>query len=217
MSCLKITSRSALRDVDRRLRDGLETRRNVAPRLDQVVVEHRTHGQRFAQQVGHVGVRRHVAVGAESLDVEVALLDGLIDDREEAAFARLVELVRGVGRRVEVREVRLFVALRGVGVRRVVPLDVGIESVVGVEAVAVRTVDGEVLVDTHHGVVGQRDVRIDRRGFERRGRFGRQRILQRRAGGLRQHRRAECGRPDQKKNYLFHHVVILDGGVRTKG
>ena len=163
-----------------RLADGLETRGNVAPGLDEVVVIERAQHQRLAQQVTHPGVVLHVAVLAQAGDGQVGVLDGGVGQGELAAA--LVELaVRIVVRRVIGVDQRLGIG-GFVGRRAYVPLRVAVGPVVDQPAVAVGFVDAELAVDVHDGRLGIGLVRKHGLRIGRRGRTGVQQVFAARRG-----------------------------------
>ena len=163
-----------------RLADGLETRRNVAPGLDEVVVIERAQHQRLAQQVTHPGIVLHVAVLAQAGDGQIRVLDGGVGQGELAAA--LVELaVRIVVRRVIGVDQRLGVG-GFVGRRAYVPLRVAVGPVVDQPAVAVGFVDAELAVNVHNGRLGIGLVRKHGLRIGRRGRTGVQQVFAARGG-----------------------------------
>ena len=158
-----------LRDIDV-VADRLRAEGHVTPGADQVVVHHGTQRQRLAQQIGHVGVVLDVAVLPQVLDVEVRTLDGRVVGRIGVrAAARGVHLAVGRQQVVAVDGLTVgVVRLIGLVAPVVAPLDVGVQTHVGMVTATVVRLLKQSLRDTEVAPFGQLVVREDRLGVERR-------------------------------------------------
>ena len=131
---------------------GLEACRNIAPGLDEVVVDDSTQRERFAQQLCHVAIVLNVTIGTQSLNGEVGALNALI----ELCIGIVGGVHLSVGIECVVVPQALLVGETVVVGRRVTPFHIGVDAVVGQEASTVGVGLAKRHMNGHHFCFGQR-------------------------------------------------------------
>ena len=141
---------------------GFEACGNIAPCLDEVVVDDSTQGECFAQELCHVGVVLDVTILAEPLNGEVGTLNALVE------FC--VGIVCGVHlcvvcKSVVVPETLLICTTLSI-IRCIAPFHIGVDAIVRQEtsAIGVGLAKGD--VDRHDFGFGEGICAEHRRGVE---------------------------------------------------
>ena len=184
--------------------DGLETGRNIAPGLAEVVVDHSAQGQGLAQQVSHIGIRFYIAVFAQTFNCEVGTLYGCV----HKGIAALGFIKLSVGRKAVVYA-DVALALVSAGVIGVVPLYIGVVSVPGKETVTIGFINAESLGNTKDCTFCQVIVGKDCLGVVGRGTLRFKQIVAGRCQG-----RDYCD-AEYKLYKLFHLLVHLESEVHA--